>query len=159
MEMSQNDWQNDRPLVLDTNTALSGLIGGVSRKLVFELERNLYYPEPSLDEIKRNRGIIQERAGLSATATDELIERLFRNVTLVSDATVVRHLDTAANAASPHPDADQDRPFSDRDEADVVFLSAAIDGDVWSDDGVFKHQRHVGWYRTEDVVECANVDV
>jgi len=66
--MSRNDWQADKPLILDTNTALSGLIGGATRKLIFEVDRDLRYPEPSFEEIQRNRGVIQERAGLSATA-------------------------------------------------------------------------------------------
>jgi len=157
--MSHNDWQNNRTLVVDTNTALSGLIGGVTRRLLFELDRELCYPEPSLDEIYRNRGIIQERAGLSATAIDELLDRLFKQITVVPEADVVREFDTAAETTSPHPDADPGRQFIDRDEEDVVFLAAAlaVDGDVWSDDSVFRHQDLVSWYRTEDVVEYSGI--
>lgn len=80
--MSPSDWQSDRPLVVDTNTVLSGLIGGVTRSLLFELDRELCYPEPSLDEIYRNRSVIQERAGLSATAIDELFDRSFNQSTV-----------------------------------------------------------------------------
>ena len=67
--MSRNDWQADNPLVLDTNTALSGRIGGATRKLILDVDRDLRFPEPSFDEIRRNRSVIQERAGLSVTAT------------------------------------------------------------------------------------------
>jgi len=157
--MSHNDWQNNRPLVVDTNTALSGLIGGVSRKLLFELGRELCYPEPSLDEIHRNRGVIQERSGLSATAIDELLDRLFKQITVVPEATVVRGFETAAKATSPHPDADPGRQFIDRDKDDVVFLAAAhaIDGDIWSDDSVFRHQDLVSWYRTQQVIEYSGL--
>ena len=153
--MSHNDWQNNRPLVVDTNTALSGLIGGVARQLLFELNRELCYPEPSLDEIHWNRGVIQERAGLSATAIEELLDRLFNQITVVPEAAVVHELGTAGEATSPHPDADPDRQFVDRDEEDVIFLAA--DGDVWSDDSVFRHQDLVSWYRTQDVVEYSGI--
>lgn len=144
--MSHNDWQNNRPLVVDTNTALSGLIGGVTRQLLFELDRELCYPEPSLDEIHRNRGIIQERSGLSATAIDELLDRLFNQIAVVPEAAVVREFETAAEATSPHPDANPERQFVDRDE-----------GDVWNDDSVFRHQDFVSWYRTQDIVEHSGI--
>ena len=157
--MSQNDWQSNRPLVIDTNTVLSALVGGTTRRLLFELNRNRCYPEPSLDEINRNRGVIQERAGLSATAIDELLERLFNQITVVPEATVVREFETAAQATSPHPDANPDHQFIDRDKGDVVFLATAlaVNGDIWSDDSVFKHQGLVHWYRTQDVVEHTGV--
>lgn len=158
--MSHNDWQSDRPLVVDTNTALSGLIGGVTRRLLFELDRDLCYPEPSLDEIHRNRGVIQERAGLSATAIDELLDRLFEQLTVVPVAAVIREYETAAEATSPHPDADSMRQFRNRDEGDVVFLATAlaVDGAVWSDDTVFRHQDLAEWYRTEDVIQYSGVE-
>lgn len=158
--MSHNDWQSSKPLVVDTNTALSGLIGGVTRQLLFELDRQLCYPEPSLDEIRRNRGVIQNRAELSATAIDELLDRLFKQLTIVPEATVVRTYEKASAVTSPHPDADGNREFIDRDENDVVFLATAlaVEGDIWSDDTVFRHQDFVGWYRTEDVVQVADID-
>lgn len=157
--MSHNDWQSNRPLVVDTNTALSGLIGGVTRRLLFELDRELCYPEPSLDEIYRNRGVIQERSGLSATAIDELLDRLFNQIAVVPEVAVVREFESAAEATSPHPDADPERQFVDRDEGDVVFLATAlaVDGDVWSDDSVFRHQDFVRWYRTQDIVEHSGI--
>ncbi|SFS00111.1 Predicted nucleic acid-binding protein, contains PIN domain [Halomicrobium zhouii] len=159
--MSQNDWQESRPLVIDTNTALSGLIGGATRKLIVDLERDLRYPEPSFEEIRRNRGVIQERAGLSATAIDELIDRLFKNITLVPEADVLLQYRTAAEATSSHPDADQERQFEGRDEDDVVFLAAAIatGGDIWSDDKVFGHQDYASWFRTEDVIQHGGVEL
>lgn len=159
--MSQRDWQKSNPLVLDTNTALSGLIGGPTRKLILELERDLCFPGPSFKEITRNRGVVQERANLSATAIDELVDRLFKNVTLIPEADIVRHYETAATATSPHPDADSERPFAHRDEGDVVFLATALamDGDIWSDDGVFQHQDLATWYRTEDIIEYTSVEL
>jgi predicted nucleic acid-binding protein len=159
--MSQNDWQTSKPLVLDTNTALSGLIGGATRKLILEIDRALRYPEPSFEEIQRNRGVIQERSGLSATDIDELIDRLFKNITLVPEADILLEYRTAAKATSPHPDADQQRLFEDRDEDDVVFLATAMatDADIWSEDGVFKHQDYANWYRTEDIIEHSNVEL
>ena len=58
-------------------------------------------------------------------------------------------------------DADQQRHFEDRDEDDVVFLATAMatDADIWSEDGVFKHQDYANWYRTEDIVEHGNVEL
>jgi hypothetical protein len=97
--MSHRDWQNNRPLVVDTNSAVSGLIGGTTRLLLFELDRELCYPEPSLEEIHRNRGVIQERAGLSATAIDELLDRLFNQITVIPEVDVVREFETDSEAA------------------------------------------------------------
>lgn len=103
--------------------------------------------------------MIRERAGLSATDIDELIERLFENITLVPEADILLQYRTAAKATSPHPDADQQRHFEDRDEDDVVFLATAMARtDIWSDDGVFKHQDYANRYRTEDIVEHSSVD-
>ena len=56
--MSPNDWQRDKPLVTDTNTVLSALVGGTTRKLILDLDRDLRYPEQSFDEIQRNLGVI-----------------------------------------------------------------------------------------------------
>lgn len=159
--MSQTDWQTDSPLVVDTNTVLSALVGGVTRKLVLESTRELWYPEQSFDEIERNRGIVQERSDLSATTIDTLIETIFKNVSLVPESAVIQCREEALTATSPHPDAHPERTFIERDENDVVFLAAAVavDGDVWSDDGVFKHQDLVVWYRTEDVIAHTDVDL
>ena len=147
--------------MLDTNTVLSGLIGGTTRQLLFELDRDLRYPEPSFAEIQRNRGVIQERAGLSATATDELIDGLFDGIVFVPETDVLMHYRTAAKAMSPHPDADHERQFKDRDQDDVVFLATALatDGDIWSDDSVFRHQDHANWYRTKEIIEQSRVDL
>lgn len=105
--------------------------------------------------------MIQERAGLSATATDELIDRLFASISFVPETDVLMHYQTAAKATSPHPDADHERQFKDRDEDDVVFLATALatDGDIWSDDSVFRHQDHANWYRTEEVIEQSSVEL
>ena len=79
---------------------------------------------------------------------------------MVPEATVVREYERAAAATSPHPDADSERQFADRDAGDVVFLATAlaVEGDIWSDDTVFRHQNYVDWYRTADVVEYAAID-
>lgn len=57
-------------------------------------------------------------------------------------------------------DADSARQFTERDAGDVVFLAAAfaVDGDIWSDDSVFRHQDYADWFRTEDVVDYADID-
>lgn len=159
--MSRSDWPTDRPLVVDTNTALSALIGGATRELIVGLDRELHYPEPSLDEIERNLGVVQKRAGLSATAVDELVDRIFKHISVVPEAEVLRNYQEAATATSPHPDADPTRTFRERDEGDVVFLATAlaVDGDVWSDDGVFEHQDHVAWFETGEVIECSDVEL
>lgn len=161
MRMSLSDWQANNPIVVDTNTALSALIGGTTRELVIELDRDLMYPEPSYDEIERNRGVIQERAGLSATGIDALIDTIFKHIELVPEKEVLRNHEQAYNATTPIDDADEQRIFGDRDEDDVVFLATAIaiDGGVWSDDGVFKHQNYVPWFDTEDVIEYSDVDI
>ena len=159
--MSRSDWQTDSPLVVDTNTVLSALIGGATRELVVGLSRELSYPEPSFDEIERNRGVIQERAGLSATAIDELLDRIFKHVTLVPETDIMRNYEAAASATSPHPDSDPNREFRDRDEDDVVFLATAlaVDGAIWSDDGVFKHQDLAAWFDTGQVIEYSDVEL
>lgn len=157
--MSPSSWPRDEPLVLDTNTVLSGLIGETTRRLILEVERELYYPKPSFEEIQRNRGVIEERSGLSAMAIDELVDRLFKYITFVPESDIKNAYETAARATSPHPNANPDRTFTDRDENDVTFLAAAIaiDGDIWSDDGVFEHQDLVEWYRTSEVLDRSAV--
>jgi hypothetical protein len=76
------------------------------------------------------------------------------------EAVVVREYERAAAATSPHPDADSARQFAGRDAGDVVFLATAlaVNGDIWSDDSVFRHQDYADWYRTEDVVGYADID-
>lgn len=159
--MSLRDWQTNNPIVIDTNTALSALIGGTTRKLIIELDRELRYPEPSYTEIRRNRGVIQERAGLSATEIDALIDTIFKHITLVPEQDVLLNYEQAYNATTPIADADNQKSFGNRDEDDVVFLASAlaVDGSVWSDDGVFKHQNHVPWFDTGDVIEYSDVDI
>lgn len=157
--MSLSDWRADKPLIIDTNTTLSALIGGTARELILELDRELWYPEPAYIEIQRNRGIIQERSGLPATKIENLIDILFNHIELVPEENVVVNYDTAYNTTTPLGDADPNKLFGDRDEDDVVFLAAALakNGDIWSEDGVFTHQNHACWFRTKDVIEFSNL--
>ena len=73
----------------------------------------------------------------------------------------MRNYEAAACATFPHPDSDPAQQFRDRDEDDVVFLAAAlaVDGDVWSDDGVFKHQNLVTLFDTGQVIEYSDVEL
>lgn len=102
--------------------------------------------------------MIRERAGLSATDIDELIERLFENITLVPEADILLQYRTAAKATSPHPDADQQDTSKTATKTTSCSLRRRWRGtDIWSDDGVFKHRDYANRYRTEDIVEHSSV--
>ena len=89
-----------------------------------------------------------------------MLKRVIAQFTIVPTSSFQTTIPRAATATSPHPDADPTRPFAQRDCGDVIFLAAAIalDADIWSSDGVFKHQDCVRWYQTGDIIEHVLVD-
>ena len=160
MRTSPSGWSGDDSLVCDTNIVLSGLLGGTTRQLMFDIDRELLYPEASLEEIKRNRAAIRARSGLETHEINAMLERVIAQLTIVPTSSFRETIPRAATATSPHPNADPTRPFAQRDRGDVIFLAVAIalDADLWSNDGVFKHQDYVRWYQTGDIIELVLVE-
>ena len=83
MRTSPSGWPSDNPLVCDTNIVLSGSLGGTTRQLIFEIDRELHYPEASLIELKRNRSEIQARSGLGTHESNAMLERVLAQLTTV----------------------------------------------------------------------------
>lgn len=149
--MLRNDWSTERFAVVDANVTLSALMAdGATRTLLLNVERPLAAPEPTHEEITKYHGLIQEKAGLRSAEVDELLDRLFKYVTLVPEPELTPHIPDAKEIIHHH------------DPDDVVYVAAAlaVGGVIWSDDDDFHEpdvQEEIVTFRTEDVVEQTDI--
>ena len=130
--------------VVDANIILSGLISdSMTRRLLVELEDDLLTPAYVHDEIGKYTEMVSEKAGLSPSAVEELIELLFERIDVVPRPVVLDSLQEAA------------RIMRDTDPDDAVYLAAALERDaqLWSDDGDYEEQDVVPVATTGDIVE------
>ena len=130
--------------VVDANIILSGLIAdSMTRRLLVELEDGLLTPAYVYDEIGAYTEMVSEKAGLSPSAVEELIELLFERIDVVPRPVVLESLQEAA------------RIMRNTDPDDAVYLAAAIERDahLWSDDSDYDEQDAVPVARTDDIVE------
>ncbi|MFB6244942.1 MAG: PIN domain-containing protein [Candidatus Nanohaloarchaea archaeon] len=131
-------------IVVDTNILLSALISdSKTREIVVNIENQLVAPEAIYQEINKYRDLIRDKAGINEEELDELLDRLFKHIQIVSNDKI----------KSEKTKADQELKEVDKD--DTIFLAAAIavEGVIWSDDKDLQKQDLVEVYTTEEILE------
>ena len=131
-------------IVVDTNILISALIrNSTTRKIMIESDCKFYYPEMSLHEIRNYKALILDKSGMNEVEYDELLNRMLKYVTLITDEQIRPKLKDAKMG------------FANIDPDDVVFLAAALAIDncmIWSEDKDLEKQNRIKILKTRDML-------
>ncbi len=131
-------------IVLDTNILISALMrDSTTRKLIIELDEELYYPASGMEEIQKHRELILKKSGLSEEEFNPILNILFEYIELVSNEIMQDTVEEAKKIMLPI------------DETDVIFLATAmaLEGAViWSDDKHFAKQKKAKVKTTKEML-------
>jgi predicted nucleic acid-binding protein len=130
-------------LVADTNCIISALIkNSVSRKIIINTNFKFYTPDFTLEEIRKHKLLICEKAGITEKNFEILIMLLFEKIEVVPKQEYEQFINK-----SKHLTDDID---------DVPFFACAIaiktEG-IWSDDKHFEKQNQIKVWKTKDLTK------
>ncbi len=131
-------------LVVDTNIVMSALIRDSStRKLILETRHELYFPEPSLQKLRKYQDYVIDKAGLTEKNYARVLATLFKHIKVLPAEEINENWDRAKET------------MEHIDHEDVVFIAAALSLDnsaIWSEDKDFERQTKVKVLKTRDIV-------
>ena len=131
-------------IVIDVNRVLSALIrDSTTRKIILNSQFEFYFPEPSLEKIRKYKDYILEKSGLSEEEFKDLMAILFKYIRIVPTEEIEKNW-SEAKKIMEHIDPE-----------DVVFITTALsiaDSVIWSDDGHFEKQDKVKVLKTENII-------
>ncbi len=131
-------------IILDVNAILSALIrDSTTRKIILNSQFEFYFPEPSLEKIRKYKEYILEKSGLTEEEYDKIMATLFKYIKLVPTEEIEKNWDEAKKI------------MEHIDPEDVVFIATALsisDSVIWSDDGHFEKQDKVKTLKTKEMV-------
>ena len=131
-------------IVIDVNRVLSALIrDSTTRKIILNSQFEFYFPEPSLDKIRKYKEYIMEKSGLTEEEFKDLMAILFKYIRIVPTEEIEKNW-SEANKIMEHIDPE-----------DVVFIATALsisDSVIWSDDRHFEKQDKGKVWKTEEII-------
>ena len=131
-------------MIVDVNVILSALIrNSTTKKIILNSQFDFYFPEPSLDKIRKYKDYILEKSGLTEEEFKDLMAILFKYIKLVPTEEIEKNL-SVAKKIMEHIDPE-----------DVVFIATALsisDSFIWSDDRHFEKQDKVKVLKTKEMV-------
>ena len=131
-------------VILDVNVILSALIrDSATRKIILNSRSDFYFPEPSLDKIRKYKDYILKKSGLDEEEFKELIAILFKYIRIVPAEEIKKNR------------SESKKIMEHIDPEDVVFIAAALsipDSAIWSDDRHFEKQNKLKVLNTEDLI-------
>ncbi len=132
-------------IVLDVNVLLSALIkDSTTRNIIVKSDLDFYFPEPSLNKIRKYQNYIIEKSGLSETEYFLVLQKLFNFIKLVSKEQIIENWKEAK------------RIMEHIDSEDVVFIATALgleNSIIWSNDEHFQNQKEIKIWKTKDLVD------
>ena len=131
-------------IILDVNVILSALIrDSTTKKIILNSQFEFHFPEPSLEKIRKYKGYILEKSGLSEEEFKDLMAILFKYIRIVPTEEIEKNWQEAKKI------------MENIDPEDVVFIATALsinDSVIWSDDRHFEKQDKVKVLKTEEMV-------
>ncbi len=131
-------------IVLDVNILLSALIkDSLTRKIIMESDFDFYFPEPSLNKMRKYEDYIKEKANLDKETYNEIIKNLFTKIKLTSREEIKKHWKEAKII------------MENIDPEDVTFIATAMclrNAIIWSDDKDFQKQEEITTLTTEKMI-------
>lgn len=130
-------------LVVNTNRVIASLIrDSTSRRIIFHLKAELIAIPLLKEEVLKHKSIILEKAGLSETTFDLILQRLYEKMVYLNEEILKEYREGAIKIMDKiNPD-------------DTQFIAAALatNSDIWSDDQHFKKQQKVKVWTTKELV-------
>ena len=131
-------------IIIDVNVLLSALIKeSTTREIIVKSELDFYFPEPSLQKIRKYQGLILEKTGFSELEFLTILHTLFQFVRLIPREQILMNWNEAKSIMEAI------------DPEDVTFIAAALhseDAILWSDDKHFDRQERIFTLKTHEVV-------
>lgn len=131
-------------IVVDTNVFISALIkDSITRKIIFNFDDRLLFPEPEFDEIEKHKDEILEKSGLSEGEFYILLLGLLKHVEIIKAEDILSYKKEALKI------------MGKIDKDDVVFIATALafKCPIWSDDVHFQKQNKVKILTTPDIIK------
>ena|SRR3989344_7221538 len=129
-------------LVIDAGIIFTALTGfGVTKKILFLKDIELYSPRQLLEEINEHKSRILELSSLSPDKIEELLKLIENKISFIIEKSFESSLEQA-NSSIP-------------DKEDTSYLALALSKDIpiWSNDEHFKKQSLVEVFNTKELVE------
>ena len=131
-------------VILDVNILLSALIrDSTTRDIIIHSGLNFYFPEPSLQKIRKYQEYIIEKSCLTKIEYFMVLRTLFKFIKIIPTEEVLKSWDEA-------------KEIMERvDPEDVMFIAAALSQDnsiIWSEDKDFERQDKIIILKTKDII-------
>lgn len=135
-------------IIIDVNILLSALIkDSTTRSLILTSGQDFYFPEKSMQKIRKYKQYIKEKSGLSDLEFLKLFHTLMKFIKIIPDEELLEEWDNAK------------RIMEHIDPEDVTFIAAALSQEeaiIWSDDRHFEKQNAIITLKTKDVIDLFN---
>ena len=135
-------------IIVDVNILLSALIkDSMTREILISSELDFCFPEKSMQKIRKYRGLIQEKSGLSDLEFLKLFHYIMKFIRIIPDEELLFNWDEAKAI------------MEQIDPEDVTFIAAALsqeDAIIWSDDAHFDKQDSIKVLKTKDMIRLFN---
>ena len=90
-------------LIIDTNCIISALIrNSVSRKIIINTNFKFYTPDFTLEEIKKHKSLICEKAGITKEDFEILIMLLFEKIEIVPKQEYIQFINRSKQLIKIH---------------------------------------------------------
>ncbi len=130
-------------LVVNTNRIMAALIkDSIARKILKSDKLDLLSINFGRKELEKHKEEILEKASINDVELNDLLNILFRNITMLDDSILdakIEEAKTIMDKVDPH-----DTPF--------IAAALASNCDIWSDDEHFQKQDKVKVWKTKDII-------
>ena len=131
-------------IIIDVNVFLSALIkDSTTRELILTSGQEFYFPERSLQKIRKYKQLIQQKSELSDLDFLKLFHSLLKFLRIIPDEELLSKWEEAMEI------------MEHIDPEDVTFIAAALSQDdaiIWSNDQHFQKQDRVITLKTKDLI-------
>ena len=132
-------------IVIDSNILFSALVkDSLTRKLIFELNEELVFPESIFEELRRNKPDLVKKSKLSEENFDEVLRVISKYIKIIPTEQFKIYREEAWELIKEHS------------PEDVMFIACALSFEnsiLWSDDKKLKRQNKVKVFNTKEVME------
>lgn len=131
-------------IIIDSNVLFSALVkNSLTRKLIYELDEDLVFPEIIFEELRRNKVDLVIKSKLSEKEFDETLRLILKYVRIIPTEQI-KHCKTEAWEL-----------IKDHSPEDVMFIACALAFEntlLWSDDKKLKKQNKVRVFNTTEIM-------
>ncbi|MEK6973758.1 MAG: PIN domain-containing protein [Nanoarchaeota archaeon] len=130
-------------IVVDSNLLFSALVRiSLTRKIIYELDEDLVFPESIFDELRRNKLELVKKSKLSEKEFDEILRLILKHVKIIPTENLKPYREEAFDLIREHS------------PEDVMFIACALafdNGIIWSNDKKLKRQNKVRVLNTQEI--------